>query len=195
MHPSVESGAYDLVLFDADGTLRRCTVANQPCPNRDDEWELITGVKEQLRAFSWQERGIMTGVVSNQAGVALGYMTEPVAIQLVVDMFVDVFGFPPKQKLIRVCPHAPEMQCSCRKPKPEMLRQCMWWANNTTPARTLYVGDLESDKQAAANAGVDFLWAWEFFGKSQDEWIGWLSMRAEQDRADELTRRMMALGA
>lgn len=30
-----------LIIFDADGTLRRCTVPGQPCPNKDGEWELM----------------------------------------------------------------------------------------------------------------------------------------------------------
>jgi len=29
---------------------------------------------------------------------------------------------------------------------------------------TLYVGDMESDRQAAENAGCDFQWAADFFG-------------------------------
>ncbi len=31
------------------------------------------------------------------------------------------------------------------------------------PEETLFVGDMESDRQAAENAGCDFVWARDFF--------------------------------
>lgn len=37
------------------------------------------------------------------------------------------------------------------------------------PAQTLMVGDSAEDQQAAAAAGCDFLWAWEFFGRPAPE--------------------------
>lgn len=40
-----------LIMFDADGTLRRCTVPGQPCPNNPDEWELMPNIKETLQLF------------------------------------------------------------------------------------------------------------------------------------------------
>lgn len=183
IHPSIEADAYDLVLFDADGTLRRCKVANQPCPNRDGEWELIAGVKEQLHAFPWQASGIITGIVSNQAGVSLGYLDEGMVWALLHDLHYAAFGFSAYENFIRWCPHGVNDNCECRKPKPKMILDAIDCVFGGKPERTLYVGDLESDKQAAANAGVHFLWVWEFFGKSQDEWVGWLAMRADEDRA------------
>jgi hypothetical protein len=37
------------------------------------------------------------------------------------------------------------------------------------PEDTLYVGDMASDLQAAANAGCDFMWAHEFFPRELSE--------------------------
>ena len=34
-------GPARLVVFDADGTLRRTTVPGQPCPRASDQWELL----------------------------------------------------------------------------------------------------------------------------------------------------------
>ncbi len=172
---------YKLVIFDADGTLRRCTVANQPCPNKEGEWELIAGVKEHLATIPWKERGIRIGIASNQAGIAAGFMDAETAKDLLDEMFEAAFGFAPRVDLLLFCEHAPTTPCNCRKPKPGMI-DCIRFEGRASRQRTLFVGDLESDEQAARNAGVDFQWAWEFFGKTKEEWVGWLAQRAEEDR-------------
>jgi len=162
---------YKLIIFDADGTLRRCTVEGQPCPNAPDEWELLPNVRATLARIPWgtpHAGGIAYGIASNQAGIALGYMTEEMAYQLLKDMAVEVFdGWPPTGAL-QICPHAPGADCKCRKPEPLMLQRLMrsW---SLTPDETLYVGDMESDRQAAENAGCHFMWASEFFGRDQTE--------------------------
>lgn len=55
-----------------------------------------------------------------------------------------------------------------RKPAPGMLVYAMS-RKESTPEQTLMIGDSEDDRQAAAAAGCDFAWAWEFFGRSQPE--------------------------
>lgn len=65
---------YKLIILDADGTLRRTTVPGLPCPNAPDEWELIPGVRERLAEIDWTTTHF--AIVSNQGGVALGYLTE-----------------------------------------------------------------------------------------------------------------------
>ncbi len=172
---------YSLVIFDADGTLRRCTVADQPCPNRHGEWELIAGVKERLALVPWKERGIRIGIASNQAGVSAGHLTAETANDLLHDMFDEAFGFHGRADLIMHCPHDPVADCNCRKPRPGMIDNIVFDARSTK-RHTLYVGDLEVDRLVAEKAGVDFQWAWEFFGKTKEEWVGWLARRAEEDR-------------
>lgn len=146
-----------LVIFDADGTLRRCTVPGQPCPNKDDEWEAIPGVKEKIAALPEKTR---FAIVSNQGGVGLGFMHQEVAWRMLVELAdLALRG----QCVALMCTHAPKDGCLCRKPSPLMLYQAMS-AFDAKPRETLYVGDMDSDCEAAERAGVDFLWAWEFFG-------------------------------
>ena len=51
----------------------------------------------------------------------------------------------------------------CRKPKPGMLLEAMEDAG-VSADETIFVGDFETDEQAAENAGVRFYWAEVFFG-------------------------------
>jgi histidinol phosphatase-like enzyme len=57
-------------------------------------------------------------------------------------------------------------QQNWRKPAPGMLLELMSHYNRVA-SETLMVGDRPEDEQAAANADVDFQWAWEFFGRDK----------------------------
>lgn len=153
-----------LYVFDADGTLRGCTVPGQPCPNRAGEWELLPNVKERLARIRWDERaGPHFAVATNQGGVGLGYFTAAEARSLVVDLVAAAFGRPAPPGSIEICTHAPHAGCPCRKPKGEMLARLMR-RFGARADETLYVGDMETDERAARAAGCRFRWAHEFFG-------------------------------
>src|SRR3954469_23765035 len=81
-----------LIIFDADGTLRRTTVEGLPCPNRPGEWELIPGVRERLGEIDWGAGGARFGVASNQGGVGVGYLSLTAARRLLEEMVVEAFG-------------------------------------------------------------------------------------------------------
>jgi histidinol-phosphate phosphatase family protein len=156
---------YKLIIFDADDTLRFCTVPGQPCPNKPGEWKLLPKVKEKLAEFNWgspQEGKTAYGIASNQGGVGVGYFSAEMAFRLLNDTFVAAFGFDPIPEVIQMCTPRPEEASKCRKPKPGMLQRIMkYW--QVKPTETLFVGDRESDKGTAENAGCDFMWAKDFF--------------------------------
>jgi histidinol-phosphate phosphatase family protein len=158
-----------LYVFDADGTLRGCTVPGQPCPNRAGEWELLPGVKERLAGIVWDERtGPHFAVATNQGGVGLGYFTAKDARRLVEDLVEAAFGRPSPAGSIEICTHAPHARCACRKPKGEMLTRLMR-RFGARRDETLYVGDMDTDREAARDAGCRFRWAHEFFGWGEAE--------------------------
>ena len=153
-----------LYIFDADGTLRRSTVPGQPCPNAAGQWALLPGVRERLAAIDWGPRGARFGVATNQGGVGLGYLSYETAYRLAAEMVIEAFGVSePPAGSIEICPHAPHLNCRCRKPKPELLRRLMH-RFRAGKDETVFVGDLDRDREAARRAGVRFTWAWDFFG-------------------------------
>jgi D-glycero-D-manno-heptose 1,7-bisphosphate phosphatase len=159
-----------LIMFDADGTLRYCTVAGQPCPNASEEWKLFPGTKEKLAHYAWGAPGIPGtgyGIASNQGGVGVGYFSLETARTLLEDTFLAAFGFPATEGTIELCPHAPRSGCACRKPLPLMLQNIIE-RYGIHPREALFVGDMENDRLAAENACCDFTWAWEFFGRMPD---------------------------
>lgn len=152
-----------LYIFDADGTLRWTTVPGQPCPNRPGEWRLMPNVREILSHMPWGPDGPFLGVASNQGGVALGYLTQEMAYQLIEATLVEAIGCVPPRTIIDICVCPPDTPCACRKPNPGMLLRIMR-ALHVDAADTLFIGDLETDREAARRAGVAFMWAHEFFG-------------------------------
>lgn len=194
---------YRLLIFDADGTLRRCTVPGQPCPNRPGEWELLPNVRETLRLYDWTQTA--WGIVSNQGGVALGYLSEPQAYRLLYDLsracdlpeidrerhqpslderriFWEAAGIgitgverhQPSRNECRLCPHAPQDDCPCRKPSPLLVLELVQDVRrvrfpNLRVGEVIFVGDQSSDQEAAQRAGVAFCWADEFFGWSDPD--------------------------
>lgn len=151
---------YRLLIFDADGTLRRCTVPCQPCPNEKSQWELMPNVKETLALYP-KDR-FRLAIASNQGGVALGYLSHNLAMAMLQDTAREAFGYQLYYG-VRMCPHNPEAGCPCRKPSPFMLLEIIR-DYGCTRDNTLFVGDHWSDESAASRAMVDYMTAAQFFG-------------------------------
>ncbi len=155
-----------LLFFDRDGTLNRAP-DDRP-PNRVDEVTLLPNAGEKLHHYA--SLGWRLVVVTNQGGVALGHMTEGQA-HAVHRAVLD--ALPVHVDASYLCPHHPRgtipryaRDCPRRKPAPgailDALRQYQ-----AQPEDCLFVGDQETDRQAAEAAGVPFAWAGAFFERPQ----------------------------
>ena len=151
---------FDLVIFDADDTLRRTLVPGQPCPHAPHEWELLPGVRDTLKRYDWSRRRF--GIASNQDQVAYSLLPEHTARRLLEDLARAAIGNASRQELIRFCPHAEDAGCTCRKPRPGMILDLCATAG-VPNSRTLFVGNSASDQECAARAGTSFVWAATFF--------------------------------
>jgi len=155
-----------LWLFDADGTLRRCTVEGQPCPNKPGEWELIPEAMIFLSLIDWTRHAAPEcGVVSNQGRVEAGHLTESAAHDLLVDMCDEILSAMDYRWryfiFIMMC-ESNNKEHPHRKPNPGMLLEAMR-SSMVDAADTIMIGDMPSDREAAKNAGVLFAWAQEAF--------------------------------
>lgn len=145
-----------LVIFDADNTLRRVTVPGRVCPWGPEEWEPLPGIREALAGLSWGEGGLRLAVASNQDQVFYGHLTADMARRLLMDAAEAATGHRPEEGAVRFCAHAMDAGCACRKPAPGLLLEAMAH-HGVGPAQTLFVGDAEVDREAAARASVAFL--------------------------------------
>ncbi len=142
-HAGPWRGLPDLVLFDRDGTLVHDVPYNgdpalvAPVPG-------AAGSLARLRAL-----GVRVGLVSNQSGVASGRI-DLEQVRLVNDRVARLLG---PFDVVRLCPHAPDEGCTCRKPAPGMVKDACA-ALGVETDRCVVVGDIGSDVEAAEAAGA-----------------------------------------
>lgn len=117
------------------------------------EWRWLPGALEALRLFN--EAGFRVLVVSNQAGIARGAMTQADVEAIHAQMKHEVQEAGGRIDAIYYCPHGWDSSCACRKPKPGMLFQAQR-DFHLDLSRTYFLGDDERDGQAADAAGC--LW-------------------------------------
>jgi len=131
------------VLFDRDGTL----VVDVPYCADPSRVQPVPAARPALCAL--RAAGIRTGVVTNQSGIGRGILTAGAvaAVNAEVERLLGPFD------VWRICPHAPDDGCPCRKPRPDMLLDAAA-ALGLEPDRIAYVGDIGSDVEAARAAGA-----------------------------------------
>ena len=137
------------VILDRDGVL------NTRPPRAQyvtcwDEFEWLPGVREALSVLC--RAGYRIIVVSNQAGIGRGVMTEAALTEIHTRMKSEAAEAGGRIDAIYYCPHDWDHGCECRKPKPGMLFQAQR-DFNLDLSRTVFVGDDERDAQAAEAAG------------------------------------------
>jgi len=112
---------------------------------------LIPGAKTALKRL--RDAGYKLFIVTNQSGVGRGYFTRE-TVEHIHAHLDEQFG-PAGVVFDRyyVCPHHPEDNCDCRKPKPKFLREAAA-EYGLDLARCFMVGDRTSDIQAGLNAGT-----------------------------------------
>lgn len=146
---------YRLVIFDLDGTLT-------PGANASGSGRWLPGRLDGLRALA--AAGVHLAIATNQGGVAIGLANEADVRRKVGAVAAAVR--PPMH--VEICTAAPRSNDFRRKPNPGMLLAAMAHFG-VTPAQTLFVGDMETDREAARNAGVAYMDTDDFFGRLERE--------------------------
>lgn len=137
------------VILDRDGVLNKRPVQAQYVRTWD-EFEWLPGAREALRLFKDAHYRVI--VVSNQAGIARGVMTEGDLKRIHKRMQAEVLEAGGRIDAIYYCPHDWDDGCKCRKPRPGMLFQAQR-DFNLDLSRTPFIGDDERDVQAGDAAG------------------------------------------
>lgn len=141
------------VILDRDGVLNVKPPRAQYVKSwREFQW--LPGAKEALRNFA--EAGYRIIVVSNQAGIGRGAMTEADLADIHQNMSNEACAAGGRIDAVYYCPHDWDAGCECRKPKPGMLYQAQK-DHALDLTRLCFVGDDERDVQAAEAAGCSSL--------------------------------------
>ncbi len=136
-----------LIILDRDG------VINEDAGDyikSAEEWQPIPGSIEAIARLS--RAGFTPVVATNQSGLARGLfdLDDLEAMHAKLTMLVEENGG--KLEAIFYCPHHPDDDCKCRKPKTGML-DAIEAEFNTSVESTWFVGDTLQDLQAGLTKG------------------------------------------
>ncbi|MEA2684654.1 MAG: D-glycero-D-manno-heptose 1,7-bisphosphate phosphatase [Chloroflexota bacterium] len=136
------------VFVDRDGVINR----NLPGGVVSwDEFEFLPGALDGLARLT--QAGYRIVVVSNQANVGRGLITRAQLDDLHRRMRQEVMRAGGAIAALYYCEHLPEDGCDCRKPAPGLLLRAAADLDIDLAA-TYFVGDHDSDVQAAVAAGA-----------------------------------------
>lgn len=141
---------YDLVILDRDGVINHDSDAYIKTL---EEWIPIEGSIDAIGRLC--QAGIQVAVATNQSGLARGYYSTHTLQQMhdhLRQLVADAGGHIAH---IAICPHGPDDDCLCRKPKPGMLWEILTHVTLPPGARVLMVGDKDVDLEAGIAAGCD----------------------------------------
>jgi len=135
------------ILLDRDGTV----IVDKHYLSDPEGVELIPEGGRALAAL--QQAGMRMYVLTNQSGIGRGYFTEDDlhACTVRLDELAELFGAMIEDTVF--CPHAPEDECTCRKPLIGMWSQ-LKDMYGLLPEESVMIGDKQADVDLGKNAGL-----------------------------------------
>ena len=136
------------IFLDRDG------VINQ---NRHDyvkswsEYVFLSGAFEALRRLASTPFAVV--VVTNQSPINRGFVPQHVVEQIHQRMIAEIHEHEGRIDAVFYCPHHPDENCFCRKPRPGLLLQAAQQLELDL-GRSFLIGDAVSDLDAALAVGV-----------------------------------------
>lgn len=152
MHPETHGRPNRAVFVDRDGVINRAVVrSGKPYPPESrEELEILSGVPEAVERL--RRAGLLVIVATNQPDVATGKQEKSV-VEAMHNQLREALRIDD----IKVCYHADDDGCACRKPKPGMLVEAAGeWSIDLS--RSYMVGDRWRDIEAGRAAGCRTFW-------------------------------------
>ena len=99
------------VFIDRDDTIAK----DVPYCDSPDKFHLFPGIPEQIKRLN--DAGFLVIMITNQSGIGRGYFTEETLGKIHKKMNSDIEAAGGHIDAIYYCPHRPDENCQCRKPK------------------------------------------------------------------------------
>lgn len=150
----IRTGGLRAAFLDRDGVINR----DHGYVHRREDFKFLPGAIAGMRELV--RDGFALIVVTNQSGIARGYYDAAAFEALTGWMLRELTQAGAPVLAVYHCPHHPDgvmpglaMQCRCRKPAPGLLLRARD-EHRIDMARSILIGDRESDIVAARGAGV-----------------------------------------
>ncbi|MFC4892293.1 D-glycero-beta-D-manno-heptose 1,7-bisphosphate 7-phosphatase [Pseudofrancisella aestuarii] len=136
------------VILDRDGVIN---VDSDHYIKSVDEWVPEKGSIEAIIKLS--KLNIPVAVATNQSGIGRGYFSYAEVLKMHAK-FLELLGEDANIiKYISLCPHLPEVDCDCRKPKTGLLTEIAAKLNIAFDKNVFFVGDSFKDIEVARKVG------------------------------------------
>ena len=137
-----------IIALDRDGVIN---IDSPDYIKSPDEWHAIEGSLSAIARL--HQAGFRIFVLTNQSGIGRGFYTEATLAAIHTKMQQALKAYGGQIEQIFYCPHHPDDECDCRKPKAGLFYQLMQHAH-CQGGDIMMVGDSLRDLQAAKAAGV-----------------------------------------
>lgn len=148
------------ILLDRDGTL----IEEKDYLHDPDDVIILPGVVEGLKKLAGE--GYKFIVLTNQSGIGRGYFNDQ--DMFLVNAEISSLLLNEGVEILRFyhCPHAPEEECECRKPKPGMVYNACSELGLHIDDVYCVIGDKKSDIELAEKIGVKSILVLTGYGRS-----------------------------
>lgn len=135
------------IFLDRDGTINKeIGYISDP-----DDFELLPNALAGMKKFS--DMGYRLVIITNQAGIGLGYFSKEDFYRVNKKMFTEVSKEGILFDKIYFCPHSKSENCPCRKPKTALIERARQELNIDLK-NSYFIGDSPWDIEAGKNAGT-----------------------------------------
>ncbi len=138
----------NLVILDRDGVINFDADDYIKTPA---EWVPIPGSLEAIARLTRADYSVV--VATNQSGIARGLYDMAMLNEIHQKMAASLRDHGGQIDAVFFCPHGPDDQCDCRKPRPGLLEQISRRLN-VSIAGVPFVGDSLRDLECAKAAGA-----------------------------------------
>ncbi|PCI39036.1 MAG: D-glycero-beta-D-manno-heptose-1,7-bisphosphate 7-phosphatase [Thiotrichales bacterium] len=142
--------AIKLIILDRDGVINYDSPGYIKAP---EEWQAIPGSLQAIANLN--KAGITVAVATNQSGIARRYYSLQTLHIIHKKMYGELQAVAGNIDKLVYCPHGPNNNCKCRKPRPGMLQTICKHYNIVLPSnQVIFIGDSIRDVEAARMAGI-----------------------------------------
>lgn len=141
--------AVPTAFLDRDGTINRDKAGTYVL--KPSQLTIYAKAPAAVRLLN--RKGYRVVVLTNQSAVGRGYMTLKTSLAINRKMVSELKKAGAAVDAVYFCPHAPDRDCACRKPRPGLIREAL----KDSPAdlrRSFMAGDKKCDLDLARNAGI-----------------------------------------
>ncbi len=136
------------IVIDRDGVINK---ESDQFIKTAEEYHLLPGAVGAIKRLN--DAGFDVFVASNQSGIGRGIISLENLIKIQKKLVSLLAQHDAAIAAFVFCPHAPEANCQCRKPKPGMVHEIEHRVSESLNG-SYFIGDRLSDAECAVNAGV-----------------------------------------